>query len=243
MQILLISDIHGNYPALEAVWRHFAHTTFDAILNCGDSLVYAPFPNETLNWLQQHKVHSILGNTDRKIIRLLKGKNFKKPSKEEKRVMYHRTASILTKANSSYLCGLKKKHRLRSPRSGPQIGIYHGSPEDPDEFLFDTTAQSRFAQLAGKMKKKGIGLVVTGHSHTPYHKQIGQIHFINPGSVGRMFDGNPQASCAVLHIDGGAIGVRHYRLEYPVEQVIQKLRDEHFPDIYCRMYQAGRKLH
>ncbi|MDD2464895.1 MAG: metallophosphoesterase family protein, partial [Desulfobulbus sp.] len=102
MNILLISDIHGNYPALAAVSTAVAEQECSHTLNCGDSLVYAPFPNETLDWLQARQAFSIRGNTDDRVIKLLKGKNFKKPAKAEKRIMYTCTAAVLSPENRSY---------------------------------------------------------------------------------------------------------------------------------------------
>ena len=84
MNILLISDIHGNYPALHAVADYFAADRFDHIINCGDSLVYAPFPNETMHWLEERQAISILGNTDKKVIQLLQGKPMRKPGQRRK---------------------------------------------------------------------------------------------------------------------------------------------------------------
>ena len=86
-RILLVADIHGNYPAIKAISEELGISTFDYLLNCGDSLVYAPFANETLRWLLQYKGISILGNTDRKVIDLLHGRPMIKPKKEEKRIM------------------------------------------------------------------------------------------------------------------------------------------------------------
>ena len=54
MRILIISDIHANFPALIALNKHLPISSFDLILNAGDSVVFAPFPNETLDWLQQY---------------------------------------------------------------------------------------------------------------------------------------------------------------------------------------------
>lgn len=244
MQILLLSDIHGNFPALKAVAEHFPPEDFNYIINCGDSLVYAPFPNETLSWLRKNRAISILGNTDKKVLKLLKGKTFNKPGKEEKRIMYTSTAAELTKENSTYLKGFKKKTQLRlKPETVEKkkltLGIYHGSPAAHHEFLFDTTPDSRFAELATNAKCK---IIVSGHSHTPYHKTVSNIHFINPGSVGRMFDGNPTASCAILKISATAIEVEHYRIAYPVMNVVRRIRKQELPEIYCRMYISGRKL-
>ena len=237
MKILLLSDIHANYPALLAVAHRFKDVSFEAICNCGDSTVYAPFPNETLHWLQTHSSHSILGNTDRKVIKLLKGKSFKKPKKEEKRIMYSWTADNLSKKNSHYLLSLKKTAVLQM--GDHSIALFHGSPEHPNEFLFPSTPIERFRQLSASCP---ASIIVTGHSHMPYYKIINHKHFINPGSIGRMFDGNPAASCAILSISGSRIDVQHFRIKYDPAPLLQALKLNRLPAIYCLMYLQGKKL-
>jgi predicted phosphodiesterase len=245
MRILLLADIHGNFPALQAIEQHFADTAFDHIINCGDSLVYAPFANETLEWLQQHKAISILGNTDKKVIKLLLGQEFAKPRKEEKRIMYTSTAESLSYANGSYLrslpisASLPLANRFLPGAGIAAIGIFHGSPEEPHEFLFADTPDSRFQELAGKTP---FPIIVTGHSHTPYTKKIGGCLFINPGSAGRMFDGNPAVSCAVLTFSDGKPVVCHYRISYDVPQVAAAVRYAGLPEIYATMFITGKKL-
>jgi len=237
MNILVISDIHGNFPALHAVYNSFRKTSFDLIVNAGDLTVYAPFANEVLDWLREKNVISILGNTDIKVKKLLKGINFKKPSKPEKRVMYTSTAETLTKKNKVYLCSLKKKKIINC--KDHRIGLFHGSPDDPDEFLFDTTPVARFEELAATA---GCNIIITGHSHTPYQRTIGAVHFINPGSVGRMFDGDPRASCAILHLEKNNIHTTHHRIFWDVNQVIMELARLNLPEIYGEMYKVGRKF-
>ncbi len=237
MKILLLSDIHGNYPALAAVAKKLPPKKFDCIVNCGDSTVYAPFPNQVLHWLHRHETISILGNTDRKVIKLLKGKSFKKPSKPEKRIMYTTTAATLNTTNKKYLLKLPKKKILHI--QGRTVGIFHGSPEHANEFLFPSTAKKRFSELAACC---GCNVVITGHSHTPYHKKTAGVDFINPGSIGRMFDGNPSASCAVLKLKKKGIEVRHYRISYCIDDVVRELSRQRLPTIYTLMYRKGRKL-
>lgn len=246
MQILLLADIHGNYPALSAIDRHFAGTTFDHIVNCGDTVVYAPFSNQVIDWLIDKNALSILGNTDKKVIKLLRGKSFNKPAKAEKRVMYTHAAEQLSKRSGDYLQSLTNS--LELPLPGPHaerggknglLGIFHGSPAEPHELLFATTPHSRFVELAEAYPYRAI---VTGHSHTPYHFEINTTHFINPGSAGRMFDGNPAACCAVLDCEQDHLSVRHYRIAYDVEKVTAELECQHLPQIYQTMYRLGKKL-
>jgi len=246
LRLLLIADIHGNFPALEAIDRQLDAGSFQAIINSGDSLVYAPFPNETLDWLQKHRAISILGNTDRKVIKLLLGKSFHKPKKPEKRVMYTSTAEELTEENRNYLLSLNAQvevplQSLFATGNARQLklGIFHGSPADPDEFLFAETEDARFTELAALTS---CDIVVTGHSHSAYHKQLSRVHFINPGSVGRMFDGDPRASCAVLEISARSIRVHHFRIPYDVDRLVLQIRKKALPEIYATMFLAGKKL-
>lgn len=236
MKILLISDIHGNYPALEAVSRQVHPLACEQILNCGDTTVYAPFPNETIDWLRKHKVFTIRGNTDDRVIKLLKGKDFKKPSKPEKRVMYTSTAAMLSPENITFLLELKKKKILRLGQTF--VGLFHGSPADHEELLFADTPEKRFRELA---KETSCQVVITGHSHSPYHKYVDGVHFINPGSVGRMFDGRTEASYAVLELTAGTITVTHYRCPYDVEAVVTALQQHHLPTIYGEMFRTASK--
>jgi predicted phosphodiesterase len=246
MKILLISDIHANFPALSAVENFFNSHHFDAVINSGDSLVYGPFPNKTLDWLQKRKAHSILGNTDKKILQLLTGETFTKPSKYEKRIMYTWTAAKLNKTGAAYLRSLPTSLLLDfaadpmpAQNKNQVIGIFHGSPADDDEFLFPDTPLDRLYELA---RQTTAGIIITGHSHTPFHRIAGTTHFVNPGSVGRMFDGDPRASCAVLSFTADDIQVEHFRISYPIREVVDSLKSNNLPEIYAKMFTAGRKL-
>ncbi len=243
MRILLVSDIHGNFPALKAVADYFSEP-FDLILNGGDTTVYAPFPNQTIDWLRERGVASILGNTDSHVIGLLNGKSFSKPAKAEKRIMYGATAAELSSVNRQWLADLPPTRTLAlqaaSSDTAPplSLGMFHGSPADPDEFLFPDTPIERFRELADGTEHQ---LITVGHSHTPFHKEVNGVHFVNPGSVGRMFDGTSNASCAVIALRNDTVVVSHYRIAYPVDEVIAELARLRFPPIYQEMYRLGRK--
>ncbi len=179
-RILLISDIHGNYPALMAIARELDATAFHYIVNCGDCLVYAPFPNETLRWLSRNKALSILGNTDKKVINLLNNRPFAKPRKPEKRIMYSSTADILDEAGQRTLLALPESETLvlhgsgnASPTKQHSLGIFHGSPTDPDEFLFADTPDDRFHELAAQVDLPDC-------RHRPFAQSVPQIPLRRP---------------------------------------------------------------
>lgn len=242
MKILLLADIHGNFPALEAITEQLRQKgqpldQFDQVCNCGDSTVYAPFPNECLAWLEAQHSISVRGNTDDGVIRLLRGQKLKSPKNPDKRRMYENTLAQLAPEARQTLLALEPTARLVV--AGWRIGLYHGSPKDHEEFLFADTPESRFLEIA---QGCGQDIVITGHSHTPYHKYLGNVHFINPGSAGRMFDGDPRAAYAVLTLEDGRIAVEHHRVAYDVEAVVRELARQGLPPIYSEMYRLGRKL-
>ncbi|MGD2269149.1 MAG: metallophosphoesterase family protein [Desulfobacterales bacterium] len=237
-KLLLLGDIHANYVALKAIHQYIRPDRFDLIINTGDFTVYSTFPNETIQWFRERRQTTcILGNTDRRILRILSGKKLKKPKKEEKRVMYFWTSEILLPENIAYLKSLPKQTELTV--GSIRIGVFHGTRDDADEELFPDAPESRFHELA---KNSPYQVHIMGHSHAPYYKIIDGVHFINPGSVGRMFDGDPRASFAILKISSGEIAVEHFRIPYPVEEVINDLNNHKLPAIYGKMFQAGRKL-
>ncbi len=238
MKLLLLGDIHANYPALKAIQNHVRNIRFDGIINTGDFTVYGTNPNETIDWFRKTENSiSVLGNTDKRILRILKGKKLKRPKKEEKRVMYFWTAQILNDENINYLKSLPKKSEMLG--ESVRVGIFHGTFLKPNESLLPAADKSHFKQLA---HASPCQIHIMGHSHIPYYEFVDGVHFINPGSVGRMFDGDPRASFATLDISADEISVAHFRVSYPVEEVIQDLKKHNLPEIYGEMFRIGRKL-
>lgn len=245
MRILLISDIHANFPALEAVAARFPPHSFDLIINGGDTLVYGPYPNQTIDWLRAHKALSILGNTDLHVITLLNGKTFKKPRKAEKRIMYGWTAAELSSDNRRWLCSQPMSREIvdstaaETKQAKTMLAIHHGSPADPDEFLFGTTPGCRFEQLAGMV---AAPLVTVGHSHQQFTVEAGGVTFINPGSTGRMFDGKLSGGCAVITVRNNRVDIDLHRVPYSASAVAEEIKRQKLPSIYAEMYLRGRKL-
>lgn len=238
MKLLLLGDIHANYPALKAIQNHVRNIRFDGIINTGDFTVYGTHPNETIDWFRKTENSiSVLGNTDKRILRILKGKKLKRPQKEEKRLMYFWTARILNHENINYLKSLSKKSEMLG--GSVRVGIFHGTFFKPNESLLPAADKSHFKQLAHASPYQ---IHIMGHSHIPFYEFVDGVHFINPGSVGRMFDGDPRASFATLDISADEISVAHFRVPYPAEEVIKDLKKHNLPEIYGEMLRIGKKL-
>ena len=235
---LLLGDIHGNYPAFKAILKYIQPDQFDWIVNTGDFTVYSTFPNETIQWFRKRKnTVCIIGNTDRRILGILSGKRLKRPRKKEKQVMYFWTAENLRAKNIAYLKSLPERTDLTIGKI--RIGVFHGTRDDPDEELFPWAPETRFRELA---KDSPYKIQIMGHSHVPFYKIVDGVHFINTGSVGRMFDGDSRASFAILKISSAGIAVEHFRIPYAVEKVVKELKNHKLPDIYGKMFRTGKKL-
>jgi predicted phosphodiesterase len=144
-KILVLGDIHANYPALQAIQNYVRQYRFDWIINTGDFTVYSTFPNETIQWFRKRKKSvSILGGTDRRVLKILKGKKLKRPKKEEKRVMYYWTSENLRSENVKYLQSLPRQTDFTI--GNVRIGLFHGTFDNEDETLFASAPESRFRE-------------------------------------------------------------------------------------------------
>ena len=237
-KFLVMSDVHANYPALQAIETFVRGGRFHRVINAGDLVVYGTFPNETIEWFRKKKnTLCIVGNTDNRVLRILAGRPLDRPRREEKRVMYYWTCETLLPGNARYLQSLPGQRDFTI--DGIRIGVSHGTSDDEEETLSLDVPESRFRELA---RKSLCQVQIMGHSHAPFHKVVDGVHFLNPGSAGRMFDGDPRASFAILSVHAGKISVEHFRIPYPVEQVIESLNKNRLPAIYRKMYETGKKL-
>jgi putative phosphoesterase len=237
-KFLVMSDVHANYPALQAIETFVRRDRFHRIINAGDLVVYCTFPNETIEWFRKREnTLCIVGNTDNRVLQILAGEPLDRPRKEEKRVMYYWTCEKLLPGNARYLRSLPRQRDFAT--DGIRICIFHGTTDDEEETLSPDVPVSRFRELA---RSSPFQVQIMGHSHAPFHKIVDGVHFLNPGSAGRMFDGDRRASFAILSIHSGKISVEHFRIPYPVDQVIRSLKRNRLPDIYRKMYETGKKL-
>lgn len=236
-KILVLSDIHANWPALMAIQNHVRGETFYRIVHTGDFTVYGTYPNEVVQWFRERRnAICIVGNTDKRVLEILTGKELKKPKREEKRIMYFWTCENLLPENVLYLNSLPDQQDFTAGRI--RIGLFHGDSDDKGESLWPDSPESRFRELAAKFSYQ---VHVLGHTHVPFHRIVDGVHFLNPGSAGRPFDGDPRASIAILTVDSGNIAVEHLRIPYPVEEVATSLKKNGLPDLYAEMYRAGKK--
>lgn len=200
----LISDIHSNAPALQAVLEDLDRVDVERVLCAGDVVGYYPFPNETIDMMARARVISIQGNHDRAVLRI-------DPSMMNLHaadaVLW--TASVLNEGSRRFLCSMPLNTTVRSDRRA--MSVYHGSPRDPIEYIYEEDAAGGLLRLAR------CSVLVLGHTHIPYAKWFPEGLIVNPGSVGQPRDGDPRASYSVIDTEEGRVD--NHRVEYDLEAV------------------------
>ncbi len=231
--IALISDVHANLPALEAVLADARSRGAGVVLNAGDMTGYGPFPNEVVSMLRKQHVLSVIGNYDLSVL----SKQWKrgKPRSREKQVAMRWAYHHLSDENRLWLKSLPRS--LRLPVRGLTLLVTHGSPDSITEYLDDGTPETRLLEIASAVQAR---VVVTGHSHRPSAREIGGVWFVNTGSVGRSEDGDTRACYALITVD--PFSLTHIRVPYEIGRTVDAVHESHLPEAFARIVEEGRPL-
>ncbi len=236
--VALIGDVHANLPALEAVLAHAQSQEVEAFWNIGDFVGYGAFPNEVIGRLIKLDAISILGNYDRKVLRVPKKRDKWREAKlADKMLAFEWTYDHLSPDNRHYLISLPEERLIET--EGWKILLTHGSPVSREEHLTPETSEDRLRELADLTPAQ---IIVHGHSHIPYMRKVDQTWWINTGSVGRPDDGDPRACYAVLRLSPNQLEVSHFRVSYDLEAAVRAIRRYHLPEDFARMIMEGRPL-
>jgi predicted phosphodiesterase len=246
VRYLILSDLHANWEALEAVSRE-AEGQYDKAICCGDLVGYAADPNMVVEWVRGHCEIVVRGNHDRACSGLDDLEWFN-PVARQAAIW---TLGKLSKENVDYTALLAK-----GPVLLDGFEVVHGSPYDEDEYVL---AAGDAGQAFGYLESR---LAFFGHTHVQGGfiwnrsrvETIGRIsprngsegldidpdcaYLINPGSVGQPRDGDPRAAYALY--DSEVHAVTYRRTPYDVETAQKKIRDAGLPPILADRLMVGR---
>ena len=230
-KLAVISDVHGNLHALEAVLADAKARGAEGILNLGDMVGYGAFSEEVVTRLRSDHALGVVGNFDLKVLERSRDPSKAKPRSVKKAVV-DIAASDLSEESRDFIASLPPE--IRMDVRGRRYLLVHASPVDADEHLGPETPEARLRELAAL---SDADVVITGHSHRAYHRMVDGVLFLNPGSVGRPADHDPRASYAIL--DTGDLGVDIVRVEYDVEGAARAALDRGLPAKVAEMLRQG----
>ena len=229
MRIAVISDIHSNLDAFEAVIADLPE--YDELFCLGDLVGYGPQPNEVVQKIRQLRPSVVLmGNHDSAVV-----------TGDTEGFSLHAAEAVewtrkrINSRNRDYLATLKPSEKLE--KSNRPMALFHASPRDPlTEYIFPGMPETTARKL---IEKTGAEIVLLGHTHMPMlysfdHEMLG-----NPGSVGQPRDGDPRASYATLSIAEGRCSFDIKRVDYDVNPVADKIVQAGLPEFLAERLYIG----
>lgn len=248
MRYALISDIHANLPALEAVLADIARREIDHVYHLGDLVGYAPWPNEVVDLLRDKEIAGIAGNYDSTVATNYKhcGCRYEDPWQEElSHLSYKWTLDHASAPTKTLLSGLPFRMDLRpvgGHAAGPAVILVHGTPTLNTVYWTEDRPASFCVKMAEVAGAKDGDVVAFGHTHLPYYKEVEGVHFINTGSVGRPKDGDWRAGYCVLDVDPPSVRHEFVRVEYDLESAKGAIRKSALPGFFADYLEAGGKI-
>jgi protein phosphatase len=210
VKVVIISDIHANLAALEAL----PERDFDQLWCIGDLVDYGPRPHEVVEWVKQRASIAVRGNHDH-AAGLSVDPQCSPPYKRLASETLRYTQMICTEADLQFLRNLTIQSEL--DLDATRFYLVHATPTDP---LFGYCPEDS-ERWSTEVEWAGSDVLVVGHTHTPFIRHVGKTIVVNPGSLGQPKTGRPLACYAVW--EDGHLSLKEY--EYPIEETIRQIRE------------------
>lgn len=247
MRYALLSDIHANLPALDAVLADMkARGAFDGTYHLGDLVGYAPWPNEVVARMQAEGIPGISGNYDSTVAAGYKhcGCRYEDPRQAAlSHESFQWTLDHTSDKSKQYLGALPFRLDIRpfgGHVSGPALRLVHGNHSLNTVYVTEDRSDEFLAAMADQMMARTGDVICFGHTHKPWHRVVNGVHFVNTGSVGRPKDGDPRAGYVLLDIVADlAVGVTFVRVAYDVEAAARKIMESSLPNGFADFLRTG----
>ena len=224
MKIALVSDVHANLPALEAVMAHARARGVEEFWSLGDIVGCGPFPDECARLLSDSFRYSVQGNHDVRALPYWRDRRKEKEARDpDKAAIVEWTRTNCSRKTQAYLQDLPSV--MTVVVRGHKIQLTHSLSEEPSGQILP-----------------GTRLVLSGHTHGASDRRIRGIRCINPGTAGSSFDGDARAAYALLEIGEQSVDVVFERVVYDCARVGRAMKERGFPARSIRAFSAARSL-
>jgi putative phosphoesterase len=228
MRVAIISDIHGNKLALDAVLQDLAQQpAVDQIVVAGDLCLNGPYPKEVLETLQALQCPVLQGNVDAEVVTEKVRRGQKKQS------VIEWTRKQIGPEGIKYLATLPFSHLVINPE-GSDLLVVHANPLNQDDAIFPTSPDSKLEHLLRTLPPT-IGVLAFGHYHVAYARRWHHLLLVDVGSCGLPRDEDPRAAYAILTWKDNIWQAEHRRVPYNVNEVVEQLKQSGIPNVEKRI--------
>lgn len=230
--VALLSDIHGNATALEAVMRDLERQSITRCFVLGDLAYRGAEPKRAIALVQSLECPVIGGNADLWVTRGLRAGEVRNSALARMNAEREWTVDSLADEDIAYLAALPDVHE--ETVDGLHFSLCHATPSSRFEIVMPSAADDELRKTflaPGGIAAHFPRVAAYGHVHLPYVRYIDGCAVINPGSVGLPFDGAPLASYAIVQIDAGQIAATTIRrVRYDIAVAVDALERVAYPE-------------
>jgi len=229
--VAVITDIHGNLPALQAALARIEELGIESVFCGGDLVGYGPHPNEVCALIGEREIPTIYGNYDYAIAREEEdcGCAYITPhDRELGQRSVDWTLAHTSRESKEFM--LRLPFDLHFMVGAIEVHLVHGSPRKVNEYLFEDKPARLYERLAAAERDP---VLLFGHTHKPWVHEYGGVLFVNCGSVGKPKDSDPRGAFAVLKPAEGSVEVSIERVEYDADAVAAEVREAGLPDEFA----------
>ncbi|MBZ0286064.1 MAG: metallophosphatase family protein [Anaerolineae bacterium] len=238
----IFGDIHGNLPALEAVFQDIEARGLTHLYCLGDLVGYGTFPNEVVTAIRARSIPTLMGNYDQGV-----GNNsddcgcaYKTDVDRKRGERSIAWTNVHTSDDHKAFLRALTAH-IPMQMGDLKVLLVHGSPRKVNEYMFEDRPDDYFERI---LNIADADVLVCGHTHLPYHKILSSGRYVvNAGSVGKPKDHDPRAGYIALTVNGRDVTADFIRVPYDVERAAQAIeatpKDGGMPHPYAQMLRAG----
>jgi putative phosphoesterase len=238
MKIAILGDIHGNIEALKVAYDAAISQDVEKIYHLGDLGGYAPFVNEVVDFLIGHDIEGVQGNYDDAVAndREHCGCKYEDPVQAEMATLsFEWTKKKATRRTRDYM--KKLPFEISFSVYDKLVKIFHATPLKNNLYWYEDRPDKFFLDMA---RRAGADIMIYGHTHIPYRKDINSKVFINAGSVGKPKDGDRRMCVTIVDIFANEVKTNFLRIPYNVGKVAFDIVESGLPEYFAEKLRSGR---
>jgi predicted phosphodiesterase len=247
VHVALLSDVHANLHALDAVLADIAsRPSVAATYHLGDLVGYQAHPNAVIARLAERGIAGVSGNYDSTVAHRYKHCGCRADTPEQEALAHESfawTLATVTEASRAALAALPFRLALKplgGHVSGPTLHLMHATPMNNLVYVTEDRTDDFLRKMGEQVAAHSGDVVAFGHTHKPWQRFVDGVLYVNTGSVGRPKDGDPRAGWTLLSISEQGVSAVQQRVGYDVEGACAAIKAAGLPEAFAETLRTGR---